>query len=165
MDYVIIEKDSLIGTRLEKDWDFLSLISKAEKNKSNVQAELILDRVCSHYELDKLDVISPKRDADLVAARRLYSFMAYHDFASSYKDIGVTYERVGRHINRDHSSVVAQIKKIIELCSDEISVLRDIEDFCLTYFGEKCWFRVKKHLYRSGVDVDREEKPRFIKFR
>ena len=77
-----------------------------EKSKE-ITPELILDIVCEHYSVSKNDILSNKRNAEYVLARQLVMYLCQ-------KLTKLTYIRIGKFLDRDHSTVINGLKKIKE---------------------------------------------------
>ena len=81
-------------------------------NKANrkITPELILKTVAEHYNIQESDIASKRRSHDIAYPRQIYMYL-------SKKLTDEAYERIGKIIDRDHSTVMhgcAKIQKDLE---------------------------------------------------
>ena len=80
--------------------------------KSNTSVHDVADAICSYYRIDIDDLRSLKREADIVKARALSSYICRRKTTASYTDIG-------NYINRDHATIIHHNKKMEYMTKDE----------------------------------------------
>ena len=73
----------------------------------------IIDSVCTHFSIDKIDILSARRTAEIVKPRHIGMYLAKVLTPKSLPQIG-------RHFGgRDHTTVLSAIRRIASLIGDE----------------------------------------------
>lgn len=82
--------------------DFLGgyFLSQYEIITTSLQNE-----VCLTFGISWKDVLSKKRNAEFVDARRAYVYLAFEFIKNEYH-FKITYKRIGREMNRHHTSIM-----------------------------------------------------------
>ncbi len=92
--------------------------------KNDITLELILEKVCEHYNLNPEDVKSKRKYGKLPVARQMYFFI-------SRKITDYKLEWIGKIVNASHCNVIHYVNIIQErkeLYSDTNRTLREIID-------------------------------------
>lgn len=115
-------------SNLEKKEINLSLAEKVLKDivspneKREITPQFIMDVVAEHYNITVNDLLSSKRNAEIVVPRQIVMYLCREITNTSYKAIGIL---LG---NRDHSTVINGDSKIREkIKADDISLKNNIE--------------------------------------
>jgi chromosomal replication initiation ATPase DnaA len=99
------EKDAIIGVIFKTYRSIQSSLDKiSDVMKSDLVADGIVDLVCAEFSTDKEAVYSERRHKHLNEARTLIMYFLRVDLDWKFQDIGYK-------LNRDHSSVVAGVKR------------------------------------------------------
>jgi len=99
------EKDAIIGVIFKTYRSIQSSLDKiSDVMKSDLVADGIVDLVCTEFSTDKEAVYSERRHKHLNEARTLIMYFLRVDLDWKFQDIGYK-------LNRDHSSVVAGVKR------------------------------------------------------
>lgn len=99
------EKDAIIGVIFNTYRSIQSSLDKiSDVMKSDLVADGIVDLVCAEFSTDKEAVYSERRHKHLNEARTLIMYLLRVDLDWKFQDIGYK-------LNRDHSSVVAGVKR------------------------------------------------------
>lgn len=99
------EKDAIIGVIFKTYRSIQSSLDKiSDVMKSDLVADGIVDLVCAEFSTDKEAVYSERRHKHLNEARTLIMYLLRVDLDWKFQDIGYK-------LNRDHSSVVAGVKR------------------------------------------------------
>lgn len=99
------EKDAIIGVIFKTYRSIQSSLDKiSDVMKSDLVADGIVDLVCTEFSIDKEAVYSERRHKHLNEARTLIMYLLRVDLDWKFQDIGYK-------LNRDHSSVVAGVKR------------------------------------------------------
>lgn len=107
---------------------------------NNKNLSYLLKRICLIKGVDESLVKSDCRRKDIVEARRLFCYVARQ--LTSMNDEGEeahTYSlpSIGRFINKDHSTVVATIKKLEELLEIYSDVREEVDYIVKCIYGTK----------------------------
>lgn len=92
-----------------------------EIERSVVSVKRILDAVSQHYRISVVEMLSGRRQADLVTARQVVMYLARKHTMRSYPQIG---QVLGR---RDHTTVLWGVSKIEGRLEREPRLVADIE--------------------------------------
>jgi chromosomal replication initiation ATPase DnaA len=99
------EKDAIISVIFKTYRSIQSSLDKiSDVMKSDLVADGIVDLVCAEFSTDKEAVYSERRHKHLNEARTLIMYFLRVDLDWKFQDIGYK-------LNRDHSSVVAGVKR------------------------------------------------------
>lgn len=99
------EKDAIIGVIFKTYRSIQSSLDKiSDVMKSDLVADGIVDLVCAEFSTDKEAVYSERRHKHLNEARTLIMYFLRVDLDWKFQDIGYK-------LNRDHSTVVAGVKR------------------------------------------------------
>ena len=99
------EKDAIIGVIFKTYRSIQSSLDKiSDVMKSDLVADGIVDLVCAEFSTDKEAVYSERRHKHLNEARTLIMYLLRVELDWKFQDIGYK-------LNRDHSSVVAGVKR------------------------------------------------------
>lgn len=99
------EKDAIIGVIFKTYRSIQSSLDKiSDVMKSDLVADGIVDLVCAEFSTDNEAVYSERRHKHLNEARTLIMYFLRVDLDWKFQDIGYK-------LNRDHSSVVAGVKR------------------------------------------------------
>ena len=82
----------------------------------------IIDTVCEQYGIQKNDLKSKKRDAEIVLPRQLVMYLCrkYLTTNNSYKEIGIALER-------DHSTVISGVDRINTMLENDMELKRTVD--------------------------------------
>jgi len=70
-----------------------------------IQVEDVIKAVAYHYGISRNDILSPRRDKDVVRPRQLAAYLCKELTTRSLPEIG-------RRMDRDHSTIIASIRRI-----------------------------------------------------
>lgn len=82
----------------------------------------VLKIVCRHYNVKKEDLLSPKRNKEIVFPRQILIFLLRNELDLPYKSIG---RELG---GRDHTTIIHDYKKIKNLVIENNDLEREIEE-------------------------------------
>ena len=84
--------------------------------------EKIIDTVCEQYGIQKNELLSKKRDAEIVLPRQLVMYLCrkYLTSSNSYKEIGIA-------LGRDHSTVISGVDRINTLLETDNELNRTVD--------------------------------------
>ena len=123
----ILAYTQLINNNL-KEKDFFSILNTVqEKRIDNLTFENIIDIVADEMSLDREDILSSKREKEIVKARQVCMFLCRKLLKYSYPEIGKFFG------GKDHSTVIYSVKKIQKLKEDSNimkSLLKNLEQRC-----------------------------------
>lgn len=117
-------------TCMNKSFDESSLFEALEKiipkmsentDSSKIVFENVLNKVCSYYKISQEDIISASRKQNIAYARQILIYILKTDFNLSIKFIG---DNLG---NRDHSTIIHSIDKIVDDMKNNYMVKNDYE--------------------------------------
>ena len=92
-----------------------------EKRNGHVHAEDIIDRACTYFNIKHTQLRGQKRDAFLVRARQVVSYILY-------EKLGVKYVQIGNLLGgRDHTTIMHGVDKMRILVENKDGVIVDIE--------------------------------------
>lgn len=91
-------------------------------DKKPITVDLILDKVCEHYNVASKDIFSPSRKRNIVQVRQLSMYL-------SQKHTGLPYARIGLLIGkRDHSTVMHSCDLVEKRISVDKVFKKEVED-------------------------------------
>jgi chromosomal replication initiator protein len=97
-----------------------TLLRQAQNGPVRSDADTILRAVCAEFGITKDDLLSKKRDATISHARQITMYLLR-------EDAGLSVARIGRELERDHSTVLHGCKRIdTSLMSSEDAVISAI---------------------------------------
>jgi hypothetical protein len=90
----------------------------------NLQAETdaVLDCVCEAYGIKRSELLSNVRTQPIGEARIIGYFLA--------RSRGMSFPRIGRIFNRDHTSVMNGVKTAVKVMARDAAVARLVATFC-----------------------------------
>lgn len=89
--------------------------------------EAILRAACRYFRIRKEMLLSERRHGDLVRARHIASYLAYEETV-------LTFPAIGRHLKRDHTSIVHGYYKIRALRDEDAELDRHVRNvLCLAH--------------------------------
>ena len=77
--------------------------------------------VAEHYAIKLSDLLSPRRARSVARPRQIAMFLAKDLTDKSLPEIG---RKFG---NRDHTTIMHGVKRVIQLCKDDPSIREDVE--------------------------------------
>ncbi len=90
--------------------------------KKEITIDLILERVCKHFNKTRKEVLSKSRKQDLVQVRQITMYLAQ-------KHTGLSYARIGNFMGkRDHSTVLHACSQIEKRISVDKNFRREMEE-------------------------------------
>ena len=111
-----------------KEKDFFSILNTVqEKRIENLTFDNIIDIVADEMSLERDDILSSKREKEIVKARQVCMFLCRKLLKYSYPEIGKFFG------GKDHSTVIYSVKKIQKLKEDSQfmkSLLKNLEQRC-----------------------------------
>ena len=91
------------------------------RNDRRVRIEDIQKLVATHYQVTRADLLSSRRNANVVKPRQVAMFLAKSLTLRSYPEIG---RRFG---GRDHTTVLHAVRKIEGLCKSDTGLKEDVD--------------------------------------
>ena len=91
------------------------------RNDRRVRIEDIQKLVATHYQVTRADLLSSRRNANVVKPRQVAMFLAKSLTLRSYPEIG---RRFG---GRDHTTVLHAVRKIEGLCKSDTGLREDVD--------------------------------------
>ncbi len=95
-----------------------------------IKIETIIAEVSKTYNISESDILSNRRTADLVLARRVSMYIARQTSELSYEEIGECF-------GKDHTTVLYNVKKIEEFLNDKPYEKELIEDIIKNLTGKQ----------------------------
>ena len=89
-------------------------------NIKTVNVEFIQNIVASHFNLNIRELLSPRRPRSLARPRQIAMYLAKQYTTNSLPDIG------RKFANRDHTTVIHAVKKIIELIKNDNEIRQNV---------------------------------------
>ena len=89
-------------------------------NTKTVNIEAIQKLVCSHFNLNIHELLSPRRSRSLARPRQIAMYLAKQHTTNSLPDIGRKFS------NRDHTTVIHAVKKINELIKNDNEIRQNV---------------------------------------
>ena len=89
-------------------------------NNKTVNIEAIQKLVCSHFNLNIHELLSPRRSRSLARPRQIAMYLAKQHTTNSLPDIGRKFS------NRDHTTVIHAVKKINELIKKDNEIRQNV---------------------------------------
>ena len=89
-------------------------------NNKLINVELIQNLVCSHFNLNIQELLSPRRSRSLARPRQIAMYLAKQHTTNSLPDIGRKFS------NRDHTTVIHAVKKIEELIKKDNDIKQNV---------------------------------------
>jgi chromosomal replication initiation ATPase DnaA len=86
---------------------------------TNPKLDEIFNCCCKYYDVSPADMRSPSKALGLPFRRQTFYFLG--------REYGHSLHQIGRHIHKDHSSVVYGARKISELLQDDVQLRGDID--------------------------------------
>jgi hypothetical protein len=87
-----------------------------------IQVEDVIKAVAYHYGISRNDILSPRRDKDVVRPRQLAAYLCKELTSRSLPEIG-------RRMSRDHTTIIASIKRInLRLAAAQDGLAEDIAE-------------------------------------
>ena len=83
-----------------------------QDNNKEVTPDYIVQIVADQYGIDPSDIKSKKRSQDIALPRQIVMYLCN-------KCIGMSSSEIGRYLERDHSTVIHGIDKMVELITNE----------------------------------------------
>ena len=77
-----------------------------------IKIEKIISEVSKTYNVSESDILSNRRTASLVLARRVSMYIAR-------ETTGLSYDDIGENFGKDHTTVLYNVKKIEEFLKDK----------------------------------------------
>lgn len=117
----VIAHSALIGNEITVDSakEILSDLLRASEKSTTVDD--IINKVAEFFNLKVIDMISPKRNANISIARQIAMFLAKKHTTSSLPAIG---KKFG---GRDHTTVIHAIRKIEEMVNHDTTLANNIQ--------------------------------------
>jgi chromosomal replication initiator protein len=97
-------RGSVVGAAMVKTV-LCNLLRQAQNAPVRGDVETILRAVCAEFGVSKEDLLSKKREATISQARQISMFLLR-------EDAGLTVARIGRELERDHSTILHGCKRI-----------------------------------------------------
>jgi chromosomal replication initiator protein len=94
--------------------------SRSGKRKNGPTFETIRDKILNHYNADWDRLVSPSRKREVVAIRRIFMYV----LALRTK---LTITAIGEHFNRDHTTVIHNRDRLMELMEGDADLRLDVE--------------------------------------
>lgn len=92
------------------------------ENKEAITTSLIIDTVCSFYKISKSDILSKKRNKELVEPRQICAYLMTELMSIPLVTVG---QAIG---GRDHATVIHSREKISELMRINTRIATDVND-------------------------------------
>lgn len=83
-------------------------------NQRYLSPEDVLNVVCDYFKIDKQLLLSRSRKSELIYPKMI--------ICCFLKELGYPFERIGKTINRDHSTAVYYCKKADDLLSSNLNI-------------------------------------------
>ncbi len=117
----VVAHSTLIGRKItiESTKDILKDLLRARERILSI--DLIIKKVCEHFNIRSSDILSAKRSSNIVVPRQVAMFLAKEMTQKSYLDIGRTFKK------RDHTTVIHAVKKIKDLYNLDSEIKEDID--------------------------------------
>ena len=105
--------------------DSLKAVIKAEKKNRHLSWEAINDIICQFYNVDREDILGPRRNKEYVRPRQILMFILKNE-------LGMSYPVIGRHLGgRDHTTIMHGYEKIdkeLKKNSDLFEELKELKE-------------------------------------
>jgi chromosomal replication initiator protein len=117
----VIAHSTLIGRKItiESTKDILKDLLRVRERVLSI--DLIIKKVCEHFNVRSSDIISPKRTSNIVMPRQLAMYLAKELTDKSYLDIARAFKK------RDHTTVIHAVKKIKDIYNIDYEVREDVD--------------------------------------
>ncbi len=93
----------------------------AQKNSKKPNPKLIIEKTAAHFDLRVTDIMSPKRDREIVVPRQVAMYIMREEYNISFQIIA---RSLGK---KDHTTVIHGVKKIGELSRVDESLGHEIK--------------------------------------
>lgn len=92
-----------------------------QKASKKLNPKLIIEKTAAHFDLQVTDIMSPKRDKEIVVPRQVAMYIMREEFNISFQIIA---RSLGK---KDHTTVIHGVKKISELSRTDESLDHEIK--------------------------------------
>lgn len=86
---------------------------------SAVDIAELLDRVCRHFSVTRAQLVSADRHAHIAQARQVAAWLL--------RERGFSYPAIGRELNKDHTTIMASVRKVNALREKSAKVFEVLE--------------------------------------
>lgn len=102
--------------------DALKSLVKQNKKKKLLSADQLSDLICGFYNVEKTDVLGPRRNKEYVRPRQILMFLLKNE-------LGLSYPNIGRYLGgRDHTTVMHGCLKIEHELKKNDDLFSEIKD-------------------------------------
>jgi chromosomal replication initiator protein len=117
----VIAHSTLIGRKItiESTRDILKDLLRVRERTLSI--DMIIKKVCEHFNTRSSDIFSSKRTSNIVLPRQVAMYLSKELTQKSYLDIARTFKR------QDHTTVIHAVKKIKDLYNVDCEIKEDIE--------------------------------------
>jgi chromosomal replication initiator protein len=117
----VIAHSTLIGRKItiESTKDILKDLLRARERVLSI--DLIIKKVCEHFNVRSSDIISSKRSSNIVMPRQIGMYLAKELTQKSYLDIARAFKK------QDHTTIIHAVKKIKDLYNIDCEIREDID--------------------------------------
>ena len=117
----VIAHSTLIGRKItiESTQDILRDLLR--HNEKNITIDFIIKKVCHHYKIKLVDLLSTRRSSNIVMPRQVAMYIAKEFTSKSFLDIARAFRK------KDHTTVIHAVKKIKDLYNLDSSIREDID--------------------------------------
>lgn len=117
----VIAHSTLIGRKItiESTKDILKDLLRVRERVLSI--DVIIKRVCEHFNVKSSDIISSKRSSNIVMPRQIGMYLAKELTQKSYLDIARAFKK------QDHTTVIHAVKKIKDLYNIDYEIKEDID--------------------------------------
>jgi hypothetical protein len=86
-----------------------------------IQVEDVIKAVAYHYGISRNDILSPRRDKDVVRPRQVAAYLSKELTCRSLPEIG-------RRMDRDHSTIIHSVRRINQRLAEDNGLAEDIAE-------------------------------------
>ena len=117
----VIAHSTLIGRKItiESTKDILKDLLRARERVLSI--DVIIKKVCEHFNVRSSDIISSKRSSNIVMPRQVGMYLAKELTQKSYLDIARAFKK------QDHTTRIHAVKKIKDLYNIDCEIREDID--------------------------------------
>lgn len=117
----LVAHASLFGRRVDCDVAEQLLQDLLRAYDRRITISEIQHGVAEHYAIKLSDLLSPRRARSVARPRQIAMFLAKDLTNKSLPEIGRSFG------NRDHTTIMHGVKRVIQLCKDDPSIREDVE--------------------------------------
>ena len=117
----VVAHSTLIGRKITIDSTQDILKDLIRHNEKNVTIDLVIKKVCHHYKIKLIDLLSSRRSSNIVIPRQVAMYIAKELTNKSFLDIARAFRK------KDHTTVIHAVKKIKDLYNLDSTMREDID--------------------------------------